>query len=215
MNNELTFREKLNIRHIIGFFKHRFYTPIIYSYDKFSDFKRGVHTQAQIDQTDLGFNSLLGNHYEAARYRPLRKVFKLAKKMGYSALLDIGCGYGRPLIVAKEVGFSELYGVDISQRLIDKCETNLDKLNISADIMCCDVDNYSIPDVDLVVFMFNSLKEEKLSLLIEKLKKRQNKCLFIYGNPKYKYLFPSEQIYTYRQSHFGMYEEETTFFEFN
>ena len=157
----------------------------------------------------------MGNRNEPTRYRTLKKVLKLAKQKGYKSFLDIGCGCGRPLIVAKEVGFLKLYGVDISKQLIEKCGTNLKKLNINADIICSDIENYSIPNENLVIFMFNSLKEDKLSLLIENLKKRQNKYLFIYYNPKHKNPFQAKPIYTYKNSHFGMYDEKATFFEIN
>ena len=196
-------------------FRHKFYVPLILSYDRFGDLKRGINTQELISTSDLGFSSSIGNHYEAARYSTLRKFLKLAQKKGYSSLLDIGCGYGRPLIVAKELGFLKLYGVDISQKLIDNCFLNLKKLNIEANLVCCDVDKYSSPNEDLVIFIFNSLKEDRLSSLIDKLKKRKNKCLFIYANPKYKNLDLSDPIYVFSNKHFGMYEEDALFFEIN
>ena len=202
-------------KRILQFIRHKFYTPLIISYDRLNDFKRGINTQELIAPSDLGFSSSIGNHYEAARYSTLRKILKLAQKKGYSSLLDIGCGYGRPLIVAKELGFLKLYGVDISQKLIDNCFLNLKKLNIEANLVCCDVDKYLIPNEELVIFMFNSLKEDRLSSLIEKLKKRKNKCLFIYANPKHKILGLSDPIYVYSNKHFGMYSEDALFFEIN
>ena len=215
MVEELSFRKKLARSRLIQNFRHRIYIPLILSFDIFNDFRRGVSTQALIDPSDLGFSSLEGNHYEATRYSTLKKILKYAKNKGYSSLLDIGCGYGRPLIVAKEVGFLKLYGVDISQQLIDKCSLNLKKLNINANISCCDIENYLIPNEDLVIFMFNSLKEDRLTLLIEKLKERPHKSLFIYYTPKHKNPFPSEPIYTYKNLHFGMYEEAAIFYEIN
>ena len=63
--------------------------------------------------------------------------------------------------------------------------------------------------------MFNTLKEDRLTSLIEKLKKRHNKCLFVDYNPNYENPFPFEPIYTYDNWHFGMYHEGATFYEFN
>ena len=215
MNKELSFSKKLATSRIVQQFRHRVYTPLIISFDRLSDIRRRVRTQALIDPSDLGFSSSQGNHYEATRYSTLKKILKFAKSKGYSTLLDIGCGYGRPLIVAKELGFSKLYGVDISQQLIDECSLNLKKLRIRANISCCDIENYLIPNQDLVILHFNALKEDRLTSLIEKLKNRQNKCLFIDYNPNFKNPFPFEPIYTYNNWHFGMYHEGAKFYEIN
>ena len=51
----------------------------------------------------------------------------------YQNICDIGCGDGRNLVLLKEVGFN-IYGVEITQDIVDKVKNNLKKFNIDADV---------------------------------------------------------------------------------
>ena len=155
----------------------------------------------------MGIDPSFGNRYEPTSYKTLKHLLKYARNKGFNSILDIGCGYGRPLIVAKEVGFSNLYGVDISEKLIEICNKNLEKLKIKAQIKRCYAIHYEIPNEDLVIFMFNTLKEERLSLIIDKLKKRKNQYLIIYANPEHPNCFPSKPIYVNINKHYGLFRE--------
>ncbi|MCX6984812.1 MAG: methyltransferase domain-containing protein, partial [Lentisphaerae bacterium] len=44
-------------------------------------------------------------------------------------LCDIGCGDGRNLLLAKTCGF-DIYGVEISQEIVDKIKSNLKKAGV-------------------------------------------------------------------------------------
>lgn len=48
-------------------------------------------------------------------------------------ICDIGCGVGRNLVLLHECGF-DLYGTEITQEIVSKTESNLVKMNISAQI---------------------------------------------------------------------------------
>jgi SAM-dependent methyltransferase len=57
-------------------------------------------------------------------------------------ICDVGCGDGRNLVLLKQCGF-DLYGVEISEEIVEKVKSDLASLGIEADIRVGD--NYNIP----------------------------------------------------------------------
>jgi SAM-dependent methyltransferase len=55
-------------------------------------------------------------------------------------ILDIGSGYGHLLRKAKNKGFKQLYGIDISPVVVRHCQTDLSKEGLSAKITCQNID---------------------------------------------------------------------------
>ena len=161
----------------------------------------------------MGIEQSFGSGYETTSYKTLNHLLKFARKKGFNSILDIGCGCGRPLIVAKEVGFLNFYGVDISGILIERCNVNLEKLKINAQLTCCDAKDYKIPKMDLVIFLFNPVGEERISSIVNELLTRKEKYLIIYQNPKYINCFPSKPVYRLLNRHFGLYNELAYIFE--
>lgn len=194
-------------------FRHRIYLPILSMIDGWKDFLRGIKTEDIVELEELGINPTLGTRYQPTSYATLRRVLKIAKNKGFDTIVDIGVGNGRSLVVANEVGFSNLFGVDISSKLIRNSKLNFDKLHINAHLDICDVSKYELPNGDLAIFLFNPFGADKISELIEKLVSRENKYLVIYHNPKHSECFPSEPKHIDLKKHFGMYNELTYFYE--
>jgi predicted TPR repeat methyltransferase len=88
----------------------------------FGDFKCDIVTQGIIELNDLGINSSVGTRLETIIYAHLKRSLMFAYNLGFDKFLDIGCGLGRSLVVANDVGFIDLYGVDISDNLISRCQ---------------------------------------------------------------------------------------------
>ena len=194
-------------------FRHRIYLPILSMIDGWKDFLRGIKTEDIVELEELGINPTLGTRYQPTSYATLRRVLKIAKNKGFDTIVDIGVGNGRSLVVANEVGFSNLFGVDISSKLIRNSKLNFDKLHINAHLDICDVSKYELPNGDLAIFLFNPFGADKISELIEKLVSRENKYLVIYHNPKHSECFPSEPKHIDLKKHFGIYMELTYFYE--
>lgn len=118
--------------------------------------------------------------------------------------MDIGCGLGRSLVVANEVGFIDLYGVDISDNLISRCQNNMSKVGVFASLSCIDV-----PSGKLAINLFNPFGEERMTNLIAKLVRRKEETLVIYYNPKHFECFKNHsKIKTQVWNHFGLYLEQ-------
>ena len=106
-------------------FRHRVYLPWLPLLGFLGDIKRCVTTQKIVELKELGLNPSVGTRFETISDGKLKTVLGYAKKEGFEKFIDIGCGLGRSLIVAREVGFEDLHGVDISKILIENCKGNL------------------------------------------------------------------------------------------
>jgi SAM-dependent methyltransferase len=189
-------------------FRHRVYLPWLSILGFLGDIKRGVTTQKVIELNKLGVDSHVGSRFETISYGKLTTALEYAHKEGFDKFLDIGCGLGRSLVVASEVGFNDLYGVDISSILIKSCQKNLSKKNISANLSCSDVDDYEMPPGRLVVYLFNPFGEERMTQLVEEFYARDDETLVIYHNPKYSGCFnKGHKIKELVWNHFGLYRE--------
>ena len=163
--------------------------------------------------SELGIDSRAGTRFETISYKSLRTILSCAQKEGISKFLDIGCGLGRSLIVSDEVGFNDIYGVDISQALIEFCKKNLSKKDISAQLSCCDLDDLDIPQGRLAVYLFNSFGEDRMTRLVEKFLCRDSDTLIIYHNPKHGGCFNKDyHLKDIVWNHFGLYQEKASLY---
>ena len=190
-------------------FRHRVYLPWLSMLGYFGDVRRGIVTQKIIELNDLGIDSSVGNRFETISYANLKSSLMFAKNLGFDSFLDVGCGLGRSLVVANEVGFFDLYGVDISDNLISRCQNNMSKVGVSASLSCIDVADFDVPSGKLVIYLFNPFGEERMTDLVSRLACREEETLVIYHNPKHSECFKNQnKIKTHTWNHFGLYQEK-------
>ena len=194
-------------------FRFKIYNPITTLIGKLGDRKRGVQTQNIVELEKLGLDPNVGSRCETISYKKLRMSLKFAKEQNFETFIDIGCGLGRGLLVAYEVGFKNIYGVDISSELISACKRNLAKTNNSVSLFCCDVDKFDIPKGKLVIYLFNPFGQQRMASLVKKLSKRSSECLVIYHTPKHTSVFKEKwKIREVVWKHFGLYNEQVNFY---
>jgi hypothetical protein len=101
------------------------------------------------------------------------------KSIPTKSIIDIGCGMGWVLELAKDFGYTDLSGIDVQQELIDiaKNKTDADLLNIAAE-------KYFLPEKQVHIYMFNpfsnNILDKFLKNNIENIK-RNNSCI-LYNN---------------------------------
>ena len=190
-------------------FRHRIYLPYLSMLGYFGDVRRGIVTQEIIELNDLGIDSSVGARFETIAYGHLKSSLMFAKNLGFDKFLDIGCGLSRSLVVANEVGFIDLFGVDISDNLISRCQNNMSKVGVSASLSCIDVADFDVPSGKLVIYLFNPFGEERMTDLVSRLACREEETLVIYHNPKHSECFKNQnKIKTHTWNHFGLYQEK-------
>src|SRR5262249_41119604 len=101
-----------------------------------------------------------------------------------ATFVDLGCGKGRPLIVAARMGFRNVVGVEFVQELASIAEKNLRITGFTATVVCADADAYSFPSGPLVVYMFNPFHEPVMRLVAANLRSRKDELWVIYVNPQ-------------------------------
>jgi len=101
--------------------------------------------------------------------------------------IDLGCGKGRALILAHELGFTRLTGVEFSPVLHRIAADNLAKCHITADLICGDARAYKFPDEPAVVFLYNPFGEKILRPVIDHFGRAPR--IVVYVNPVHASLF--------------------------
>lgn len=148
------------------------------------------------DMTISGDNVSKGSRYEPVSFYMLEKLFSGFRKISNDpALVDLGCGKGRALMVAPHFGFNELTGIDFAKEVTDIAASNMKKTElIFPEIKCRvindDILNYEIRAEDAVFFMFNPFDEMILKKFLDKLDVSCNNfprtVYFLYASPQHK-----------------------------
>ena len=69
------------------------------------------------------------------------KKLNLLGDLSGKRVLEIGCGNGRSLKYVKDLGASELWGIDISPEQLDRAQEFLSSLNVRANLICSPMEN--------------------------------------------------------------------------
>ena len=97
------------------------------------------------------------------------------------SFIDMGCGKGRPLIIAARHKFAELIGVDYSRKLCGIAKDNLQRLSIPARIVCQDAVEFDVPDRDIFVFFYAPFGPVVLHKVVENLRRAKRVVVAYHG----------------------------------
>jgi len=155
------------------------------------DRQYGVDTSGFVPGLLLG--SSLNNGYAGAQPGIIRKALAVIPEPHQCHFLDLGCGKGRPLVVATEFGFPAITGVEVSPGLARIARRNAgilanaypDRTRIN--IVTADATKYRLPTESLVVFLYNPfdgpLIEQLLGNIEAPLRQRPRTLYIVYYNP--------------------------------
>ncbi|MGH7840233.1 MAG: class I SAM-dependent methyltransferase [Candidatus Binataceae bacterium] len=138
------------------------------------DVKYGTNTAGTIPLWRLDVkskNARFGRSYQPITAELFRScICRIEVDPSSCAFVDLGCGKGRTLIIAAELGFAQVIGVEFARELADVAKRNLQKLNIgNATIIHGDAAEYQFPDSNLVLYMYNPFAADVMSKLIDRL----------------------------------------------
>jgi SAM-dependent methyltransferase len=125
--------------------------------------KRDAHVDGQL-------NPYMGSQPSIIR----RAIATLGDIAGYT-FIDIGCGKGRPLIIASEHPFEHVLGYDISADLVKIANANGDAMakrfpaRPPIRAIHADVTDMAMPSGNVVLFLFNPFGPELIATLLQKL----------------------------------------------
>jgi SAM-dependent methyltransferase len=91
--------------------------------------------------------------------------------------IDLGCGKGRALVLARKRGFCRVIGVEFAPALASVARRNVPE----AEITIADAAAFNFPDCPLVVFLYNPFGSEVLEQVADHLSTRRG--FVAYVNP--------------------------------
>jgi len=156
------------------------------------DSQRGTSTTGLIPPWLLLCGNPVSRH--AVRYQACSEhgfvtaMNALKIQFGEYAFVDLGCGKGRPLVMARESGFRRLIGVELSKRLCKICRSNCP----TAHVIQGDAGTFQFPEGNIVVFLFNPFSDVVMKRVAVNLLRHQGACFLVYVNPKHRWLFDSD-----------------------
>jgi SAM-dependent methyltransferase len=108
-----------------------------------------------------------------------------------ASFVDLGCGKGRPLLVAAAMGFKTVIGVEFVRELVEIAKENLRKTRTNAMVVCADAACYEFPAGPLVVYLYDPFNATVVSSVAQKLRLRKGELWVVYVNPEHGGLFES------------------------
>jgi SAM-dependent methyltransferase len=161
------------------------------------DSKFGVITKACISLDELemtGGNAKFGAFYEAIRPTEFDEVISCIRiRHEEFFFIDFGSGMGRALLLASELPFKKIVGVEFSRRLHRTAMENLCKYKsesqkcLDIESICMDATQYQIPREKAVFFFYNPFKGEVMAKVLDNIRKSLEKnpreAFILYYNP--------------------------------
>jgi predicted RNA methylase len=138
------------------------------------DIGHGTDTSGFVAVTDL--DQL---EHEAARAQSLpyvgsqpsivRAVLAALPRLDSFAFVDLGCGKGRPLLVASEFSFRRIVGVELSASLAKTAQINAKLIaqrfpqRPPIEVVIGDASQFALPAGNLVLFLYNPFGDEVIT----------------------------------------------------
>jgi SAM-dependent methyltransferase len=167
------------------------------------DAGHGTDTARVVEVSSLDMKSPNVRH--AVRYQPSSAA--LVKKaidwldidLSDLAFIDFGSGKGRVVLLAAAYPFKSVVGVELSRELHEIARDNVSRAPLRPEdsgkisLACLDVTDFSLPDSDLLCYLYNPFGPAVLAPLAERLSAhsshRGHRVFVIYVDPRHRNVF--------------------------
>jgi SAM-dependent methyltransferase len=136
--------------------------------DRAFDARHGVDTTGIVPLEALAIDS--DNKGFGIRYQPSNPdgfralVATLDEPLGELTFVDLGAGKGRTLLLASELGFRRVVGVEFAPELCEIARRNVAAYPASAalgdgvEVVCADAARWPLPDSPLLLYVYNAFE---------------------------------------------------------
>lgn len=154
------------------------------------DISNRIDTSGRVDLEDLYATIDSPNKSRMIRYVPtgfeqirksLGRLIEYDRNVLEGGLVDFGCGKGRVLIMAAQMGFKRVTGVEFSKTLYEICRRNLKKVKSQAEVVCEDAVNFRLTGDERVFYFYNPFNYSLVQEVLENI----YACLKIPGKTGY------------------------------
>jgi SAM-dependent methyltransferase len=176
------------------------------------DLQYGTETSGFVDALALQHDVRLVdqlNPYMGSQPTIIRRALDTLGDIAGYTFIDIGCGKGRPLIVASEYPFALALGYDISEDLVKTANANgavmarrfPQRPPIRA--VTANVADLAVPSGKVVVFMYNPFGPDLMASLLSKLEEGLSSGEVFDGSKYLKRWFARTLAYDHHELGFG------------
>jgi Methyltransferase domain len=141
-----------------------------------------------------GEQAWLGHRYEASTpERAVSALGSLPIRYDEFTLIDIGSGKGRVLLIAAELPFRRIIGVEFASELHNVAASNLQRVrpdDSRLELVCQDVTDYEFPDEPLVLYFYGPFLAPIMRIVMDHV----TKSLRTNPRPAYLVLFTTPDL---------------------
>lgn len=173
--------------------------------DEFGTDTDGIREIGSLDIA-LSENNLHANGYEPSPYHVTTKIFwELSIDHTHFSFLDFGSGKGRVLLIASQLPFKSVIGIEFSPELCEIAKNNIARAPLttnaasSIECICTDATEYRLPSDPLVCYFCNPfdqvIMEAVIRRLNDSLREIPRELYVIYLNPEHRVLFDNSGLW--------------------
>ena len=165
--------------------------------DEHFDYYHDVETRTVVPVAELQVPDSSAKHSQI--YEPFlpQPFFEVMERLGIRfedfILIDFGCGKGRVVLMASDLPFQRVVGVEFSAPLIQAATANLERYRSAADrrarieLVCMDAASFPIPPEPSVYFFYNPFDSEVMERvaanIVQSIAEHPRRCFVVYINP--------------------------------
>jgi len=131
--------------------------------------------------------------YAGSQPSILRAALATLPSVETSTFIDLGCGKGRALLVASELPFKRIIGIELSPKLADIAQANAAIVakrfprRTAVEVCVADASAYALPTGDIVLFLYHPFADYLVAKVVANieiaLQIEQRRIYAIYYNP--------------------------------
>ncbi len=140
------------------------------------------------------------------QYRFRSMLSNLAFEPSETTFVDFGCGKGRVLLMACQLGFKHVIGIELSRELSDIARMNVESFTkaripqCEIRVLCEDALDFCIPQGKSLLYFYNPFPENSMRRILENVQRALNenfrKITIVYYNPRCGELFDAAEFLT-------------------
>ncbi len=176
--------------------------------DYLFDLKYGTDTMDWVAVDSFETNSghkANATRYQASKARPLLQLLRKLALPKDGVFVDLGCGKGRVLLIAAQLGFRKVVGIEfcaqLSRQARENVELFLKKYPASSplEVIEADVTGYEFRDDENIFFLYNPFDSIVLGQVLDNISKSALKAprdiWLVYNNPVHHELVLSNMLF--------------------
>lgn len=158
--------------------ERRLHGALARGHERWRDWRDGVETMGHVNAADIvtdSANKARGIRYQPSPLVPLRALLHSLDLPPGKVFVDIGAGKGRVLLIARELPFSQVIGIEYSEPLCAVARANVASAQrrlpdgAPVEIHCLDAADYGFEHDEEVIYLFNPFDEVMMARVLQNL----------------------------------------------